>query len=99
MPKDYNNLKNEELDIIIRDGLKTEFWQVLTYNFKDAQQQILDQIISLRLTSWDDLVRIVNLIASYKTREEFINWPLSTLRMIEIERNNNEKLGQTPSTE
>lgn len=93
--KDYFNLGNKELELIIKDGLKSEFWQVLTHNFKDSQQQILDQIISLRLTSWDDLIRIVNLIASYKTREEFVNWPLSTLRMLELEEKNKELTKQS----
>ena len=99
MPRDYNNLKNEELDIIIRDGLKTEFWQWFTANYNEGQKQILDQVVSLRLTGWDDLVMVVKLLSSYKSREEVFNYPLNTLKVIEIERNNNEKLSQTPSTE
>lgn len=95
--KDYDDLKNEELDIIIREGLRSEFWKWYSHNFEESQKKLIDQVVSLRLTGWDDLVKIVNLLASYKSREEYMNWPLNVLKAIEIERENNKNLGLTPN--
>ncbi len=89
MSKDYSNLQNKELEIIIKDGLKSDFWKWFTANHEEGQKSILDQLVSLRLTGWDDLVRIVNLLASYKAREEFTNYPMSILKMLEVEEQNN----------
>lgn len=95
MSKDYTNLSNDEVEIIVKDGLKSEFWKWYTANYEEGQKTILDQVISLRLQGWDDLVKIVNLLASYKSREESFNFPMSILKMMEIEKQNN-KLGLTP---
>lgn len=92
MPRDYNNLTNNETELIIKEGLQSEFWKLLTNSYQDSQKQLLDQVVSLRLTSWDDLVRIVNLLASYKTREEIFNWPQVTLKSIEIAKQQQNRL-------
>lgn len=96
MPRDYNNLSNEEIEIIVKEGLRSDFWKWYTANYEEGQKAVIDQLLSRRLTGWDDLVTIVNLLASYKSREEAFNYPMSILRMLDIERENNKKIGQTP---
>jgi len=88
MPKDFNELTDEELELIVREGLKSDFWKLLTNDHEIGQKGILDQVVSLRLTSWDDLVRIVGLLASYKSREENYNYPMSILKAIEVNKQN-----------
>lgn len=84
--RDYSNISTEELEIIVRDGLKSEFWAWFTSDFEEQQQLILDRVVDLKLTKWDDVIKIVNLIATYKTRSELINSPGAILRDLDMRR-------------
>lgn len=89
--RDYNNLSDSDIELIIKDGIKSEFWKWFSTGFEDQQNHLMQQIVSMRMTGWDDVVKIVNLIASYKTRAEIMNFPMTVLKQIEVERENNKK--------
>ena len=90
MNRDYSKLEPEEIELIVKDGLKSEFWKWFTATFDEDQKLILDRIVDLKLTDWNDVVKVVNLIASYKTRSEMVNSPLAFLRDMEMRRQLNQ---------
>lgn len=91
MDRDYSNLQNDDLEIIIKEGLKSDFWKWYTTGFEEGQKEIVNQITSMRLTSWDDLVKIVDLLSRHKARELSYNMPMIALKVIETERQNKPK--------
>lgn len=86
MSRDYSEISIDELEIIVRDGLKSEFWQWFTYNFEEDQKLILDRLLDLKMTNWDDVVKVVNLIATYKTRNEMVTAPWAIIRDLDMRR-------------
>ena len=95
MERDYSNLQGEELEIIIKDGLRSEFWKWLTATYDEGQEAITNDLMTLPLTSWDDVIRVVKLQSSYKARVEIFKYPEAELKAIETEKQNQELLNKT----
>lgn len=95
MDRDYSNLQSDDLELIIKEGLKSDFWKWFTTTYDEGQKAIVDEIVSRRMTGWDDLVTIVKLISSYKSREEIFNFPMTELNVIRVDKEN--KLRATPN--
>lgn len=92
MERDYSNLSNEDLELIIKDGLQSEFWKWFKTGFEEGQTEIVNQLITMRLTSWDDVVKIVDLISRHKARSLVYSMPEIALGVINTEKENKSRL-------
>lgn len=91
--RDFDKLPIQDIEALVREGLKSEFWKWFLHMNKKAQvgnDKTLGEAEAmhrLRVTGWDDVVRLIQLNAIYKTREELLDYPNSVLRAIEIQKN------------
>ena len=101
--RDFDKLPVQDLENLIQSGIDSEFWKWFVHVNKKAQDGnsgILGEAEAmhrLRVSSWDDVVKLIQLNAIYKTREEILGFPQMVLKTMEIQKKVNER--STPTSD
>lgn len=78
-------LTNAELKLIVREGLKSPFWELLKERLEDTKKIAMDRLTRGHVRSMDACIQIANYNAIYKTAEELVRWPESILASIAMQ--------------
>lgn len=78
----YNNLSNEDIKNIVRDGLNSEFWKFVRVKLANTLKSVDANLKRRQARTLDQLVELGMLNSIYKTNEELFNMPEMILGVI-----------------
>ena len=103
--RDFDKLPIQDIEALVKEGAQSEFWKWFVHMNKKSQvgsNSILGEAEAmhrLRVNGVDDVVKLIQLNAIYKTREEILGYPDSVLKAIEIQKKSRTNLQRAEKEE